>query len=83
MVEQWYENIKSPPDPVAEEAKVERLHSFGILNLVDSLAAGNVLNWEKIMNLPFIVVMTKALLNREQAMFEKRYWKIKKIMDQQ
>lgn len=52
---------------------VDRLEVFEEINVIDSLAGGDVLKWESIEQLPYEVVYTKLLKNKIDASIQRRY----------
>ena len=56
-----------------EQAGAESLNKFGILNTIDSLANGDILKWGEVESLPYEMVYTKLLLNKEKAAVERNY----------
>jgi hypothetical protein len=44
----------------------QRMAKFGILNIIDSLANGDLLKWEEIENLPYMMVFTKLRMENEK-----------------
>lgn len=44
----------------------QRMGRFGVLNIIDSLAKENVLQWERIEKLPYMTVFTKLIMDNEK-----------------
>ncbi|KIO50955.1 hypothetical protein [Flavobacterium hibernum] len=44
----------------------QRMGKFGVLNVLDSLANGNLLQWEAIEKLPYMTVFTKLRMDNEK-----------------
>jgi hypothetical protein len=44
----------------------QRMAKFGVLNIIDSLANGDVLKWKEIEKLPYMVVFTKLRMENEK-----------------
>lgn len=44
----------------------QRMGRFGVLNIIDSLAKENVLQWETIEKLPYMTVFTKLIMDNEK-----------------
>ena len=70
--------VSFPNDPIAQSANVARFDRFGLFNVVDSLAEGDVLKWDDVLKLENSTVMFKMTMKSEQAHFEKRYDEINK-----
>lgn len=56
-----------------EAAGIEELKKFGSINIVDSLAGGDILKWGSIEQMPYKMVYTKLLKNKTDATIQKRY----------
>ena len=63
----------SPPSELEKSAGIAAFEKFSYINTVNTLAGGDVLKWQSIMNLPYETVYLKMLLNKEQAAFNKKY----------
>jgi len=63
---------------MAKQAKSEKLNQFGLFNVVDSLANGNVLKWEEILKLENSTVLFKMAMVAQKAQYEHRYNEIAK-----
>eukprot|EP01037_Dinobryon_pediforme_P011447 gene11447-11537_t len=46
---------------------------FKYINTINSLAGGDVCKWAQVLNLPYERVLTKLLLNKTEAEYQKRY----------
>lgn len=70
----WHDLIKWP-EPTANEvlAGCEEFKRFGIANLVDRLAGGDVLRWDAIFALDNGTALLKELMLCQRAIFEKQY----------
>jgi len=60
----------------------ERLSRFGVYNVLDNLANGDVLKYEAIFNLPYAVVMQKLVMNKikDEIQYEMNAIKDEKII---
>jgi len=67
------EYLSSPPDNDLLNAGVNELDELGVLNVVDSLAGGDVLKWDSIKALPYFMVFDKLRKNNLDAKIQKRY----------
>jgi hypothetical protein len=57
-------------------AGIKNFEPFGVINTVNSLAGGDVLKWESIMQLPYEKYFTKLLLNKVESEYQKKYQKL-------
>lgn len=71
------EHLSSPPDSKLTRAGIHELDQLGDTNLIDALAGGNVLDWPRIMDLPYQVVFDKQLKTVIEARITKRLNKLK------
>ncbi|GAB2983962.1 hypothetical protein GCM10027049_21830 [Mucilaginibacter puniceus] len=55
------------------KAGIQAFERFKYINTVNALAGGDVTKWEEILNLPYDRVLTKLLLNKTEAEYQKRY----------
>lgn len=55
------------------KAGIESFKKFGYINTVDSLAGGDVLKWNDVLNLPYEMVFLKQLRNKTQEAYSKKY----------
>lgn len=55
-----------------------RMAKFGILNTIDSLAKDDVLKWSEIEKLPYMVVFTKLLMDKEKNNIQRELNEIQK-----
>ncbi len=58
------------------QAGVEKLKQFGVLTTIDSLAGGNVLKWQSILEERYSTVYTKMYMNKVRSEVEERYSEI-------
>lgn len=66
------QHLSSEPDFDLLAAGIEQLNQFGYLNVVDSLAGGDILKWDAIKALPYSVVFDKQLKGIIEKGVEKR-----------
>lgn len=57
-------------------AGVEELNQFGVITTIDTLASGDVLKWQSILDTRYSTVFTKLYLNKVKAKIESEYQKI-------
>lgn len=74
QIEKQY--LSQEPDPELIASGVSRLDEFGVLVTIDHLANGNILNYEKIKNLPYYEVYQKLKLDKIQGEIKRSYEKI-------
>lgn len=70
------EHLSSPPDPDMEAAGVRELNELGEINIIDSLAGGDILKWDEIEKLPYHKVFDKLKKNVVENKVNKAYHKI-------
>jgi len=66
----------SPPDMDLSNAGISELDQFGELNLIDSLAGGDILRWKKVKKLPYYIVFDKVHKNAVETKIQRNYNKI-------
>lgn len=66
------QHLSSEPEMDLKAAGIEELNQFGTLNVIDSLAGGDVLKWDAIRALPYHVVFDKQLKGIVEKGIEKR-----------
>lgn len=69
--------LSMPPDRKLVAAGIQELDILGDTNLIDTLAGGNVLNWGKVMELPYSVIYEKQLKTVIESRITKKLNKIK------
>lgn len=69
-------NLQSNPDTDLVVAGINNLDVFGYLNVVDTLAGGDILKWENILKLPYNNVLDKMIKNNIENKIQKNYQKI-------
>lgn len=68
--------LSSPTDNDMLAAGVKELDELGELNVIDSLAQGNILKWEKIKQLPYEMVFEKLRKSTLESKINKAYHKV-------
>ena len=56
----------------------ERMARYGTLNILDSLANGDILRWQEIEKLPYMTVFTKLKMDREKSNIQHEITQIQK-----
>lgn len=65
--------MASAPTALEKRAGIHAFEKFKYINTINALAGGDITKWETIMNLPYERVLTKLLLNKTEAEYQKRY----------
>ena len=61
------------PSVLEKKAGIQSFEKFKYINTVNSLAGGDITKWAQILNMPYERVLTKLLLNKTEAEYQKRY----------
>ena len=56
-----------------KKAGIRAFEKFKYINTINSLAAGDITKWSVILNMPYERILTKLLLNKTEAEYQKRY----------
>lgn len=56
-----------------KKAGIQAFEKFKYINTVNSLAGGDVTKWADILNIPYERILTKLLLNKTEAEYQKKY----------
>lgn len=56
-----------------ERAGVKSFEPFKYINTVNALSGGDITKWDDVLNTPYDRVLTKLLLNKTEAAYQKRY----------
>jgi hypothetical protein len=56
-----------------KKAGIQAFEKFKYINTVNSLACGDVTKWADILALPYDRILTKLLLNKTEADYQRRY----------
>lgn len=67
------ESIKSYYSEEEIDAGIQSFERFGIMNTVDMLAQGNILNYEAVFKLDYNTVFTKMKMENQKRLFHKTY----------
>jgi len=65
--------LTSLPTILEKKAGIQSFEKFKYINTVNSLAGGDITKWAEILNMPYERVLTKLLLNKTEAEYQKRY----------
>lgn len=69
-------HLSNQPDPDMIAAGVQELNELGEINIIDSLAGGDILKWEQIEQLPYHKVFDKLKKDMVENKINKAYHKI-------
>lgn len=69
--------LRSEPDIKMLQAGINKLDKFGVLNTLDNLANGDILNYDSIRNTPYNVIFDKQYMEVTRSEIEKKLAKIK------
>ncbi|MES2275479.1 MAG: hypothetical protein V4592_05625 [Bacteroidota bacterium] len=56
-----------------QRAGIKNFEPFKYINTINALSGGDITKWDAILNLPYDRVLTKLLLNKTEATYQKRY----------
>ena len=56
-----------------KRAGIQSFEKFKYINTINSLAGGDITKWSEILNMPYERVLTKLLLNKTEAEYQKKY----------
>jgi hypothetical protein len=56
-----------------KRAGIASFEKFKYINTVNSLAGGDITKWNAILAMPYERILTKLLLNKTEAEYQKRY----------
>ncbi|QEC79062.1 hypothetical protein [Mucilaginibacter ginsenosidivorax] len=56
-----------------KRAGIQSFEKFKYINTINALADGDITKWDIILNMPYERVLTKLLLNKTEAEYQKRY----------
>ncbi|WP_144916744.1 hypothetical protein [Mucilaginibacter frigoritolerans] len=56
-----------------KRAGIQNFEKFKYINTINSLAGGDITKWAQILNMPYERILTKLLLNKTEAEYQKRY----------
>lgn len=69
-------NLNSPPDFDLQMAGIDKLDKFGVINIIDQLAGGDVTKWEDCWELSYGDAFVKLCKNNVEREIQKNYQKI-------
>lgn len=70
--------LYTPPDPKLMQAGIKELDVLEDINIVDNLAGGDILKWEKVRKMPYSEIFNKQLKNTIEGRINKRLVEINK-----
>lgn len=56
-----------------KKAGIQAFEKFKYINTVNALAGGDITKWSSILAMPYDRVLTKLLLNKTEAEYQRRY----------
>jgi hypothetical protein len=59
-----------------KRAGIQSFEKFKYINTINSLAGGDITKWDTILNMPYERVLTKLLLNKTEAEYQKKYMEL-------
>ena len=65
--------MAAPATALEQRAGINQFAPFKYINTINALSNGDITKWDTIMNLPYDRVLTKLLLNKTEAAYQKRY----------
>lgn len=68
--------LSSNPEPELIASGIDELNIFGELNIIDSLAGGDILKWEQVKQLPYHSIFDKLRKDNIERKINKNYNKI-------
>lgn len=68
--------LSSQPEPELIASGIDELNVFGELNIIDSLAGGDILKWEQVKQLPYHSIFDKLRKDNIERKINKNYNKI-------
>ena len=76
LIETENKLLASAPSVLEKRAGIQSFEKFKYINTVNSLAGGDLTKWDDILGMPYERVLTKLLLNKTEAEYQKRYSEI-------
>ncbi len=73
LIETENKLLASVPTALEKKAGIKSFEKFKYINTVNSLAGGDITKWSLILNMPYERILTKLLLNKTEAEYQKRY----------
>jgi hypothetical protein len=68
--------LASAATAVEKRAGIQSFEKFKYINTINSLAGGDITKWDTVMNMPYERVLTKLLLNKTEAEYQRKYREI-------
>ena len=65
--------MAAPATALEKKAGIQAFEKFKYINTINSLAGGDVTRWNEILNMPYDRVLTKLLLNKTEAEYQRKY----------
>lgn len=65
--------MATAPTILEKKAGIRAFEKFKYINTVNSLAGGDITKWHEILAMPYDRVLTKLLLNKTEAEYQRRY----------
>ncbi|GGH03643.1 hypothetical protein GCM10007352_06380 [Mucilaginibacter phyllosphaerae] len=65
--------MASAATALEKRAGVHAFEKFRYINTVNALAGGDITKWNQILAMPYERILTKLLLNKTEAEYQKRY----------
>ena len=73
LIEKENRLLSSSATALEQKAGIQSFEKFKYINTINALAGGDVTKWEDILAMPYERVLTKLLLNKTEAEYQKRY----------
>jgi len=73
LIESESKLLATPATALEKKAGIKAFEKFKYINTINSLANGDITKWGEILNMPYERVLTKLLLNKTEAEYQKRY----------
>jgi hypothetical protein len=65
--------LASAATVLEKRAGIQSFEKFKYINTINSLAGGDIAKWNDILAMPYERILTKLLLNKTEAEYQKRY----------
>ena len=73
LIQEENKLLASAPTLLEKKAGIQSFERFSYINTVNALANGDLTKWDDIMNTPYERVLTKLLLNKTEAEYQRKY----------
>lgn len=70
------EQLKHQPTSEQRRAGLDMFDEFGIINTINALAGGNILNYQKVLEIEYSTVFVYLKLKKTEAIYQENYTKI-------